>query len=291
MTDEEPALWVRVLAAGDALGGVAHRWPRGAAAELRLDDLLTRANERGWRTSGVTTRTLVVARVAAGDQAADGLRDALARRDDGALPAIEQRTLEGWSAPSREAAREARESRESRDAASTANDALLVSLPLAAEVRDTTEDELADLAVGYVEVTHGRGRAAGAAAAFTLAAHGACTTGDPAAFAPALADALGHDAVVALLTPADAEALAAATAGAVEVGHDGVASDAVATLAAIVAVVSAPSPLSDAVLRAVQLGGETSTVAALAAGVLAMAGEVPDAPLRRAVAGAATHLR
>lgn len=284
------------FAAGDAFGAPWEGMPPG---DLRAVDLASLPQREDWprgATSDDTAQLLLLARVLC-----SGERD-LQRRFMESL-AVEFPRMRGAGPTTTEAVRRWEESGAVEVSDGGTNGAAMRALPIGWATAVDDPEARRSRVLSVSRATHGAPDAL--IAAGVVAAMGSwslerasteeiCEAG--AAEAAALREVLGAEA--------DVKAIETAAEGRWAPPAAGISLDAVETAAAVVHVLRRADGLADGVKRAVRLGGDTDTVAAIVAGVLAARGtdpaqalswlglvQLPDASLVEDLASGLAQLR
>jgi ADP-ribosylglycohydrolase/tetratricopeptide (TPR) repeat protein len=249
-------------AAGDALGVPWEGRPGSEVDVARLDDLPERDDWPSGATSDDTAQMLLVASYL-GDSGGDfNHSEFLERLVDSA------RTMRGIGPTTSEAIRRYKRTHEIRAVGGDTNGAVMRVLPVGWALPAFADDRRRRLATGVSEVTHGAATAIAGACVVAAMASWASEGCPVDGVIQAALDELDwfedtHEVPAVAFAP-----IRLAADGRFRPGSDGVSLDAVETVAAVVHVLRAGEEPAAALRRAVSLGGDTDTVAAVVGGLL-----------------------
>jgi ADP-ribosylglycohydrolase len=258
LTDEREAgvaAGLIAFAAGDALGAPWEGRPPGQLREAALSPIPRRDGWPRGATSDDTAQLLIIAEVMADNTKGDLQRRFLQRLSD-AAPGMR------GIGPSTTAAVERYRSDGTLIAQSGASNGAAMRA-LAIGWGAASADERRALARALTATTHGHPDAMAAAFAVAALADWALDARPLAVMIQAAA------AEAARVEGADVSAIRQAADGTWTAPEHGVELNAIQTVAAVLHVLTHATSVADATQRAVRLGGDTDTVAAIAAGVLA----------------------
>ena len=249
---------ILAYAAGDALGGPWEGLPPERIERARVLELPAREGWPRGATSDDTAQMLLLAGVLVrndGEFDAATFMEELAR----ALP-----TMRGTGSTTRRAVERYRRDGSLRAPDGRTNGAMMRPPPIGWRFPPEAAGERRRATRAMTETTHGAPEAVATAAAVT-------------AMASAAIEGVGHEALVEaalaeLGTRGGVEEIgrtvAAAASGAWQPPQGGIGLDCIETLAAVVAILRRRLPPAESMLAAVELGGDTDTVAAIVGGLL-----------------------